>query len=220
MDAGSVVDLFASRMGGQFNRTILLTEIRLAQNEILALPGVPLMRNKTPEYLVTTSGVYSYAVPNRRTVQRIFTRAEDSVPSLEYGRPQRLYSGVADQVNINGVQFCENSLTFECVDANSPDDAGCTVYFSPDVDPGNTTTTYRMETYRWPVQPVTESTLMEMPDPWISSLLFYAVKRKVEEAAYGVDIYNDPKFMAMLVSFTGQQARRSSQENIIRKPRF
>lgn len=220
MDAGSVIDLFQSRFGGHLNRVKLLEEIGHAQNEILALPGVPLMRNKTVEYLATTAGVYQYTVAGKRTVQRIFIRTQGNIPG-GYGASLSPWAGgTTGEVTVNGQEYDELDIDFECDEARSPSDTGCTIYLPEDVDPGTTTDVYRLESYRWPTFPSTEAISMELPDPWITSLLSYAIKMKIEESAYGVDIYNDPKFQKLLAQFIGHQARAKAQSTIRRKPRF
>jgi len=220
MNAGDAIDLLQARLGGHFNRMRLLTEIKLAQNEILALDGVPLMRNKSTIYLSTVSGQSIYPDLPYRTVERVFVREQADDRILEYGRPVRSRPSSADTVDIGGVQFAEYNIPFECQESLSQGTDLATLYFAEDIDLGTYTDKYRLVVQTWPTALTSESSNLSMPDQWVSSLLYYSVKKKLEESAYGVDIYNDPQFTSMLNKFIGRNARKSSQATITRMPRF
>lgn len=113
----------------------------------------------------------------------------------------------------------ETDYTFYCVDSPSYDVA-CEVQFPASFNPGDTTDFFLMEQYRWPETLWSEAIPMTLPDQYVTSLLYYMVKARVEEAAYGVDLYNDPKFQTLLRSFQTKQANASKTETYVRKVRF
>lgn len=219
MKAGEVLDILQQRIGGQYSRNQLLSEVRHAQNEILSLPEVPFCRVPGNVYLATVDGTQLYTVPYR-IVTRIFERYLPSSSSLGYsnklqGKPQ--FGSVV--IGTDAAQ--EIDYTFECSESLSATSGlGCTVRFPAEFNPGATTDVFLMEAYSWPSQITSEQSLMALPDQWITTLLYYAVKRRVEESAYGVDIYNDPKFQQLLRSFMTKQANTPKAVKPVRPSRF
>lgn len=191
MKAGAVVDLMQQRLGGQLNRTRLLGEIRHAQNEILCLPDVPVLRVRGNVYLPTVAEQVVYASLPYRTVTRVFERSTAPQRGSGYG------TGFHRPVQIGRSECEELDYTFECVESNAPGET-CTVRFPDEFNPGDTTSTFLLEAYTWPTQPTSEESPMSMPDHWITTLLYYAIKKRVEESQYGVDIYNAPQFQDLM----------------------
>ena len=218
MLAREAVNLMQQRLGGHLNRTALLVEIRTAQNEILCLPEVEISKTQGNVYLPTTDGVvvYQIAAPVR-LVTRVFIRGQLPVG---YGEYNRGYNALDTRwVKIASSQSNETDFTFSCPEALSPT-SGTTLRFPEEFNPGNTTNVYQLEQYEWPVQPVSESVELALPDHWVTTLLYYAVKKRLEESQYGVDIYNTPQFKEMLQKYMAKQAGAASTVQNIRKARF
>lgn len=209
MLARDVITLFQQRMGGHLNRNALLAEIKMAQNEILCLPDIDLLKNKTDVYLTTTAGTREYTLASPvRVVTRVFTR-NSSIGG--WGDRYRARS--------NGSDVQETDLSFSCKEANDASDT-CVIYLPPSMDPGDTTDVFLLEQYSWPVPLTSESIEMSLPAHWITTLLYYAVKKRVEESQYGVDIYNSPEFKALMQGFQSHSLNSPTQVQQTRQVRF
>lgn len=208
MLAGEVVSLMQQRIGGQYTRTAFLAEINHAQKEILCLPDVPFLKYRGNVYLPTVDGQTVYDSLPYRVVTRVFDR---QTTGSFGGRGTRAVLGAGD---------CdEMDYTFEYEEALSPTGTG-TLYFPEEFNPGNTSTTFLLEAYKWPTTLVTENDPMSLPDHWITSLLYYAIKKRVEESSYGVDIYNSPQFKELLKSYLTRGANAPKAVSTPRPQRF
>lgn len=190
MLAGNVIDLFSARLGGQFNRNALRAEIRVAVNEIYSLPGVSWGRRESYTELLTTAGQFVYEAEGRKA-SRIFRRHSlNPYKSVRYPA---------------GDRFAESEdIAFRCVEAFSPTEPVFKVIFDEQFDPNGET--FLMEVYDFPMQVTADSVEVPLPEQWITTLLYYAVKRRVEESAYGVDIYSAPEVQRLLGQLIGSEA--------------
>ena len=204
MDAGQTIDMLQRRIGGHYTRGELREEIRTAVNEIYSLAGTRFGRRNTPTILPTTAGVLEYTITGRLvtslyTVDRTLSTypPEDRETISSYGRKQ---SG--------NILHERQELTFECKESNDPEENTCTVFFDYPFDPGTTTQKYYMEVYDWPLQITADSQIVPLPEAWITTLLYYVVKKRIEESAYGVDIYSTPEVVRMTNQLRAQQVNR------------
>ena len=212
MLARDAIDIMQNRMGGHLSRTLLRGELNIAQNEILCLRDIPLCKVPGNIYLATQAGVTTYASLPYRVVTRVYERMTQAAnPNFAKRYPTSVVQGLDSA--------WEQDYTFDCTEATSPTGT-CTVRFPVEMDPLDTTDTYLLEAYTWPAQLTSESVEMTLPDHWVTSLLYYAIKAKIEESAYGVDIYNDPKLTKLLSSLLTRQANAPKATQPRRQPRF
>lgn len=208
------------QIGDQYTRELLRETVNLAQNEVLAQRGVELQRIKPVGYLATTAATYTYTLPtNIRKVSRIYL--EESSSDSGYIADQFGSSGykVTREFDKGLNRYCQRDLDFEQHESLRYGDP-VILYFPPDQDLGDTTTTYRMQAYAWPPQVTSESVPLSLPEPFLTGMFYHLIKGKVEEAAYGQDIYNDPKFLRELGQFTVGDANSRRMVTPQRKVRF
>jgi len=217
MRTDAFITMLQRQLSDQYSRAFLLEVVNASQNEILAMPEVDWMRVKGDVFLPTTSGVFEYSLPYRR-VTRVFTRQAfgDFDNRLGYG----IMGYNRDRmVDVGDRRYQETEIVFDLKQSNNPDE-DCTLYFPTDQDLGTTTTKYRIVAWDWPTQLESEAVNLSLPDQYATTLLYYAVKKRIEESAFGVDIYNDPVFRNYLQALYTETANQPKQYISEVEPRF
>lgn len=220
MNTSQFITNLQTKIGDQYTREFLREVVNEAQNEVLAQNGVDIMRTKGDVYLETTSGVYTYTLANSvRHVSRVFIR--EKADEAEYSPDSYGFRGykISDWVDSGTQRYVEKDLNFE-YDGGLRYGDPIVLVFPADQDLGTTTTTYRLTQYTWPNQLTSENVPLSLPEPFLTGFFTYLIKKKVEEAAYGADIYNDPKFRQGLAGFLATDARRPRKVPPQRKVRF
>lgn len=218
MQAGTFISWLQRRLSEQFSRTLLLEEVNAAQNEVLSMPEVDLMRVKGNVFLSTTTGVFEYPLPYRK-VSRVFTRTRDGHDIGEYRNPRISGYNPRSIRDVGDYRYEEVDVSFDFQPSPSPG-TSCVLHFPADQDLGNSDDRYLLEAYTWPVQLTSEQIVLTLPEQYCTTLLYYAVKKRVEESAYGVDIYNDPLFLRYFQQFTTENANHPRQTQSFAIPRW
>ena len=159
--------------------------------------------------------------PPYRMVTSIFQRSTGQSSDYPSDRPAVSIS-TGSWRTVGDLEYFEKSFTFACLEAKDPMAKDLPwIVFGPEFDVlSYLGQNFYMDAYTWPVQPTADSVMMDLPDQWLTSLLYYAVKKRVEESAYGVDIYNSPEFKALLGQFQVKQTVRPTESQGRRKGHF
>lgn len=220
MNTAQYITWLQRQIGDQYTRELLRETVNFAQNEVLAQRGVEIMRVKPNPLLATTEATFQYTMPTSyRRVARVYLESSgdpDSYSDPAYGKSAYKVTRTFDKGRLRYVQ---RDLDFDQhVSLRYGDPV--VLYFPTDQDLGTTTTNYILEAYAWPTQVTSEAVPLSLPDPFLTSMFYHLVKGKVEEAAYGQDIYNDPKFLRELNQFTTIDANIPKMVKPTRSVRF
>jgi hypothetical protein len=208
MRTSAFLTMLQRRLSDQNSRNFLLDEVNAAQNEILAMPEIDWMRVKGDLFLATTEDVFEYTVPYRK-VSRVFERQLLDGETFGTRNQTAGYRAIRSQ-DVGKNRYSERDLTFD-FQGSLEEGGNSTLYFPTDQNLETTTDRYRMVAYRWPAQLVSEEIPLSIPEPYTTTLLYYAVKKRVEESVFGVDLYNDQQVQKFLGALQADSANTPQQ---------
>lgn len=200
MTTSQFVEHLLRSSGGSVSRSEMLQLINMAQNEILS-NDTNLTRVKPDPDLATTDGVYSYELAqNIRSVRRVYvnlgytTSYDGELMSSWKGGYNRKDGSYVREVPV---------MTKDSSSPNAASGSRATVIWPSDRNPGDSTTTYKLEQYTWPEQLSSENIAMTIPDQFLMTLVKSRVMLELVESQYGNDVYwsADRKYKSQLKDF-------------------
>jgi len=207
MNTSQWITLFQQRLGESLSRAGILAELNAIQNTILGQQDFNLCKSKGENILATSEGTYDYTfdtATDGRSVRRVAEIWYWSTSSSGYGGYGTSYSALDCGFGADYQKHPQEPkyyVNFQGTDSLSAGDAKCKISFQSDADPGATTDKFILEQYVWPEQLVSENVAFTIPDGFVNDLLFFALKKSVEEQQYGADLYNYPQYKVAFSKF-------------------
>lgn len=203
MTGTEMVDLVIEHAGAEVPRAKAISAVNAAQNDLLGIKRLRLMRVLPDPFLTTVAGTFQYAASSAlfssvggvkgvtqwdiRDIGRLFAmdEAQGYLPYAGYGAPS-----FRPLEPVSPGNSPEVDAPAELIPSKEPLSQDASIVFWEDNDPGTTTITWRAEAYRWPTQFTGEGVALEVPAGYHRTLLLWKVLQLFGIRQYGAPSRN------------------------------